>query len=274
MDGHHGILNRVGFLIAANVHAIVTAAAEAQSTAVFDEYIREARGALDGLISAEGVQRGRAKTLARRIDALQASISQADRDVDLLLSRGERGLAAVQQSLINTRSDTLAGMQAQRQQCLEQVARLSKTRANLSARIDTLESERLRLEGMLEQRKAAQLQQKMLIAAGGAMDGQGRTALIVERVAHKLDVEEGKVEAATSSLESGIAAIIQGEVVDRQLDARLAQLREAGALPALSSPGSDQETVASQRKRLSSGAKPKASRQKPTLAHLPSDEQE
>ena len=117
MDGNRGILDRVAFLVAANVSALVNNAIESSSLAVFDEHIRHVRAALDALISAEGVQRGRAKSLGRRISAVQESIEQTDREIDLLLARGERGLAAVRQSVLNMRSDSLARLEAQRSQC-------------------------------------------------------------------------------------------------------------------------------------------------------------
>ncbi len=273
MDGRNGILDRVAFLVAANVNAIVNQVIEGNSIAVFDEYIRQVRVALDALISAEGVQRGSAKTLTRRIDAMRVSIEQADREVDVLLARGERGLAAVRQSVLNTRGDALARLEAQRAQCLEQVASLGASRANLSARIEMLEAERLQLEGILERKRAAQLHQKAVLSAGSRLPDTGRTAEILERAQIKLDREQGMVDARSSSIESSGAMLLDTDRVGRQLDARLAQIAQTVEAPALSAPRTEGVVEApasgARGKRASGSAKTKARRPKLLPAQIP-----
>src|SRR5512146_1871212 len=101
MPSYQSIFDRVGLLISANVNALLDRALGANSVAVFDEYVNRMNGALDALETAEGVERGRAKTLGRQIDELEADTVRLDSDVDRLLARNERTLAAARQAVFN-----------------------------------------------------------------------------------------------------------------------------------------------------------------------------
>ena len=67
MPSYQSIFDRVGLLIAANVNALLDRALGANSVAVFDEYVNRMNGALGALETAEGVERGRAKTIGPKL---------------------------------------------------------------------------------------------------------------------------------------------------------------------------------------------------------------
>src|SRR5512146_1394733 len=117
MPSYQSIFDRVGLLVTANVNALLDKALGANSVAVFDEYVNRMNGALDALQTAEGVERGRSKTLDRQIDTLEAEVAQLDEDVDRLLGQGARALAAARQAVFNTKSELLTQLREDRAEC-------------------------------------------------------------------------------------------------------------------------------------------------------------
>jgi len=223
MPGYQSILDRVGLLIAANVNALLDRALGANSVAVFDEYVNRMNGALDALQTAEGVERGRAKTLSRQIDELEVEAARLDEDVDRLLDRGERTLAAARQAVYNTKSSLLEQLQEDLASSQQQVAKLADSRAKLAAQIEVAQSKRQQLVALIEQKKAAELRYKAQTGAHVSGPDRMRTGDILERARQELEVAEGKNEAAAATLDARIDDLLGTDEIEAQLQAREAK---------------------------------------------------
>jgi phage shock protein A len=223
MPGYQSILDRVGLLIAANVNALLERALGANSVAVFDEYVNRMNGALDALQTAEGVERGRAKTLSRQIDELEVEAARLDEDVDRLLDRGERTLAAARQAVYNTKSSLLEQLQEDLASSQQQVAKLADSRAKLAAQIEVAQSKRQQLVALIEQKKAAELRYKAQTGAHVSGPDRMRTGDILERARQELEVAEGKNEAAAATLDARIDDLLGTDEIEAQLQAREAK---------------------------------------------------
>ncbi len=224
MPSYQSIFDRVGLLITANINALLDRALGANSVAVFDEYINRMNGALDALQTAEGVERGRAKTLRRQIGELEAQVAQLDEEVDRLLARGERALAAARQAVFNTKSKLLEQIKEDLGQCQEEIAKLANSRAKLSAQIEVSQAKRQQLVALIEQKKAAELRYQAQAGAHVAAPGQLRVDEILEKARQQLEIAEGKNEAAASTLDARIDELLGTEELEWQLQEREAKL--------------------------------------------------
>jgi phage shock protein A len=236
MPSYQSIFDRVGLLVAANINAILDRALGANSVAVFDEYVNRMNGALDALQSAEGVERGRGKTLDRQIDELEGEVTRLDSDVDRLLERGERTLAAARQAVYNSKSELLAQLQGDRTECAAEVEKLANSRAKLSAQIEVSKAKRMQLVGLIEQKRAADLRYKAQQGAHGSMPDKIRTEDIIERARQEKEIAEGKNEAAALTLDQRVDDMLGSEDLELQLQAREAKRLGPGQRPQLSEP--------------------------------------
>lgn len=220
MPSYQSIFDRVGLLISANVNALLDKALGANSVAVFDEYVNRMSGALGQLETAEGVERGRSKTLARQIDGLEAEVVQLDSDVDRLLAKNERTLAAARQAVFNTKSDLLAQLKTDLGNSQQEVAKLTNTRAKLAAQIEVAQSKRAQLVALIEQRKAEEVRYKAQSGVTVAGPDRLRTDDMIERERQKLEIAQGKNEAASLTLDSQVDDVLGTDDIELQLQAR------------------------------------------------------
>ena len=237
MPSYQSTLDRVGLLISANVNALINKALNANSVAVFDEYISRMNRALDALESAEGVERGRGKTLARQIDELRADCTRLDSDVDRLLARGERALASARQAVYNTKSQLLAQVEEDQADCQREIGKLGDSRAKLSAQIEVSQAKRQQLISYIEQKKAAELRYQAQAGAHVSTPERLRVDDILEKARQELEISEGKNEAAAATLDSRIDELLGADDIELQLQEREARLpggRKPAQLPAAS----------------------------------------
>jgi len=225
MAGYQSILDRVGLLITANLNALIDRALGANSVAVFDEYLNRMHGALDALTTAEGVERGRSRTVTRQLSELDVEIRKLDGDVDRLLERGERTLAAARQAVLNTKTNLRADLQEDLERSRAEVEKLADARAKLQAQIEVTRAKRQELVSLMEQRKAAELRYRAQAGAHAATPGTLRTDEILERARQEVEVAEGKNEALASTLDARIDEILGAEEIEAQLQEREARLR-------------------------------------------------
>lgn len=224
MAGYQSILDRVGLLITANINALLDKALGANSVAVFDEYVNRMNGALGALESAEGIERGRVKTLNRQIDDLETQCEQMDEDVDRLLAKGERQVAAARQAVLNTRSQLLEQMRDDLTNCQQEVGKLADSRAKLMAHIEIARSKRQQLVAYMEQKKAAELRYQAQAGVHVATPDALKTDEILERARRELDVAEGKNEAVAATLDARIDELLGTDEIELQLQAREAKM--------------------------------------------------
>ncbi len=223
MPSYQSIFDRVGLLITANVNALLDKALGANSVAVFDEYVNRMNGALDALQTAEGVERGRSKTLDRQIDELQTEVAQLDEDVDRLLAQNARTLAAARQAVFNTKSELLAQLTKDRQDCGLEIEKLANSRAKLSAQIEVSKAKRQELIGLIEQKKAAELRYKAQQGAHVSAPDRLRTEDLIEKARQEKEIAEGKNEAAAMTLDQRIDDLLGTQDIELQLQAREAK---------------------------------------------------
>jgi phage shock protein A len=236
MPSYQSIFDRVGLLVTANVNALLDKALGANSVAVFDEYVNRMNAALDALETAEGVERGRAKTLTRQIDELEAQVAQLDDDVDRLLAQGARTLAAARQAVYNTKSELLAQLTKDRQDCGLEIEKLANSRAKLSAQIEVSKAKRQELIGLIEQKKAAELRYKAQQGAHVSAPDRLRTEDLIEKARQEKEIAEGKNEAAALTLDQRIDDLLGSQDLELQLQAREAKRLGAGQRQQLPEP--------------------------------------
>ena len=224
MPSYQSIFDRVGLLIAANVNALLDRALGANSIAVFDEYVNRMNGALDSLQTAEGVERGRSKTLSRQIADLEAECAKLDGDVDRLLARGERPLAAARLAVFNTKTQLLEQMKEDLAQSQQEVGKLEGARAKLTAQIEVSQAKRQQLIALIEQKKAAELRYKAQAGVQVAGPDHLRTDEMLEKARQELEIAEGKNEAAASTLDARIDEVLGTEDLELQLQEREAKM--------------------------------------------------
>jgi phage shock protein A len=241
MAGYQSIFDRVSLLVTANINALLDRALGANSVAVFDEYINRMNGALDALQTAEGVERGRLKTLARQVSDLQAQAAQLDQDVDRLLERGERTLAAARQAVLNSKTQLLEQMREDHAQSMNEVAKLADSRAKLSAQIEVSQAKRLQLVALIEQKKAADLRYKAQAGVHVAAPDRMHTEEILERARQEKEIAEGKNEAAAATIDARIDEILGTDEIEWQLREREAKLLGTKRVEELPEPKDQEE---------------------------------
>ncbi len=241
MPSYQSIFDRVGLLITANVNSLLDKALGANSVAVFDEYVNRMNGALDALQTAEGVERGRAKTLDRQIDELDTDVAQLDQDVDRLLGQGARTLAAARQAVYNTKSELLTQLTKDRENCGLEIEKLANSRAKLSAQIEVSKAQRQKLIGLIEQKRAAELRLAAQKTAQGATPTQFKTDDILEKALQEKEIAEGKNEAMAMTLDQRIDDVLGTQDIELQLQAREAKRLGPGQRQQLPEPKKSEE---------------------------------
>jgi phage shock protein A len=227
MPSYQSIFDRVGLLIAANVNALLDKALGANSIAVFDEYVNRMNGAMDSLITAEGVERGRARTLQRQIAELETETNKIDREVDLLLDRGERTLAASRQAVFNSKNQLLTQLKEDLASCMQEVAKLGDTRAKLDGQIEVVKAKRAQLMAMIAQKKAAEA--RYTATASVSTPERLQTDAMLERARQDMEIAHGKNEALEATVDARIDALLESDEIEVQLLER--ESRRLGAAP-------------------------------------------
>jgi phage shock protein A len=241
MPSYQSILDRVGLLVAANVNALVDKALGANSVAVFDEYVNRMNGALDALQTAEGVERGRSKTLERQINELEVEVGQLDQDVDRLLAQGARALAAARQAVYNTKGELLEQLREDRTNAGIEIEKLANSRAKLSAQIEVSKAQRQRLVGLIEQTRAAKLRADAQDRVRISAPDRYRTDDLIERERQKKEMQEGRNEAQANTLDQRIDDLLGAQDLELQLQAREAKRLGPGQRQQLPEPKKAEE---------------------------------
>lgn len=228
MAAYTSILDRVGLLVSANINALLDKALGLNQVAVFDEYINRMGEAYESLQTAEGIERGRSRTLARQLEELEEECTRLDSDVDRLLAKGERGLAAARQAVLNTKLGLVEDIRENLAQSQSEAKKLGDAKAKLQAQIEVTKARRVELVSLLEQRKASDLRLK---AQAGIRDigDKTKTDAMIERARQELELAQGKEEAARDTLEAKIDEVLGTEEIEAQLAAREARIRELPA---------------------------------------------
>ncbi|MCL6649195.1 MAG: hypothetical protein K6U89_12760 [Chloroflexi bacterium] len=223
MAGYTSILDRVSLLISANVNALLDRALSLNRVAVFDEYLNRMAEAYESLQTAEGIERGRTRTLLRQLEETEAEVARLDSDVDRLLQKGERGLAAARQAVLNTKLGLLEDLRENLAQSQREAEKLAEAKAKLQAQIEVARAKRQEFISLLEQKRASELRLKAQEGVRGLGDTT-RTDTLLERARQDLEIAQGKEEAARDTLEARIDELLGADEIEQQLAAREARL--------------------------------------------------
>jgi phage shock protein A len=223
MAGYTSILDRVSLLISANINALLDKALSLNRLAVFDEYLNRMGEAYESLQTAEGIERGRTRTLMRQLEETEAEVAKLDSDVDRLLQKGERGLAAARQAVLNTKLGLLEDIRENLQQSQLEAQKLADAKAKLQAQIEVTKARRQELVSLIEQKRASDLRLKAQQGIREIGD-KTKTDALIERARQELEIAQGKEEAARDTLEARIDEVLGADEIEQQLAAREARL--------------------------------------------------
>ena len=219
------LLDKVGTLIKANLHAMVDQALKANSLAVFDQYIRDAENNLDALEDAAATVGGNVKTLGRKVEQYQAESTKYDKDIDALLQQGKEDLAAAVQAKLNTTNKLLAEYRESYQKTQVEYQRLMDSKLKLEAKLTTIKQEREQMHELLDLAKAKE-RTVGAIRSLKDLDGVGDAdiARITDGIRSRLDQAEARAEIETSRLEDQVDATLGKAELDMQLAERKKRL--------------------------------------------------
>ena len=219
------LLDKVGTLIKANLHAMVDAALKSNSLAVFDQYIRDAENNLEALEDAAATVGGNVKTLARKVEQYTADAAKQDADIDALLKQGKEDLAAAVQAKLNTTTKLLAEYQSSYQKTQVEYQRLMDSKLKLEAKLTTIKQEREQMHELLDLAKA---KERTVGAIRSLKDlegvGDADMARITEGIRSRLDQAEARADIETSRLESQVDEALGKVELDNQLAERKKRL--------------------------------------------------
>jgi len=190
------LLDKVGTLIKANLHAMVDQALKANSLAVFDQYIRDAENNLDALEDAAATVGGNVKTLARKVEQYQAEAAKYDKNIDELLRQSKEDLATAVQAKLK-----------------------------LEAKLTTIKQEREEMQALLDLAKS---KERTVGAIRSLKDlegmGDADIARITEGIRSRLDQAEARAELETSRLQDQVDDALGKVELDNQLAERKKRL--------------------------------------------------
>lgn len=219
------LLDKVGTLISANLHAMVDSALKANSLAVFDEYIRQAENNLDALEDAAATVGGNVKTLKRKVDQYQADVTKFDAQIDELLRQGKDDLAAAVQAKLNTTNGLLTQYKADSDRTQTEYQKLVDSKLKLEAKLTTIKQQRESMESLLELAKA---KEKTVGAIRSLKDlegvGDADIARITEGIRSRLDKADARAEMASSRLSEQVDSALGKTEIDTQLAERKKRL--------------------------------------------------
>ncbi len=219
------LLEKVGTLISANLHALVDSALKANSVAVMDEYIRQAENNLEALEDAAATVGGEVKTLKRKYDEYAAQSAKLDSDIDTLLSQQRDDLAAAAQAKLNTTQRLADQYKAQHDRQQAEYQTLMDAKLKLEAKLTTIKQEREELLALLDLAKSKEITVKTIKSLDDIVGvGDADIARIGESIRARLDKAQAKSEMLASRLEDQMDEVLEKASLDNQLAERKKRL--------------------------------------------------
>ena len=219
------LLEKVGTLISANLHALVDSALKANSVAVMDEYIRQAENNLDALEDAAATVGGEVKTLKRKYDEYAAQVDKLDKDIDALLTQKREDLAVAAQSKLNTTRRLAEQYKAQYERQQAEYQSLMNAKLKLEAKLTTTKQEREELLALLDLAKSKELTVKTMKSLDDIVgSGDADIARIGESIRARLDKAQAQSEMMASRLDVQMDDVLERASLDNQLAERKQRL--------------------------------------------------
>ena len=219
------LLEKVGTLISANLHALVDSALRANSVAVMDEYIRQAENNLEALEDAAATVGGEVKTLKRKYDEYTAQAAKLDSDIDTLLTQKRDDLATAAQAKLNTTQRLADQYKQQYERQQSEYQNLMDAKLKLEAKLTTVKQEREELLALLELAKSKELTVRTIKSLDDIVgSGDADIARIGESIRARLDKAQAKSEMMASRLDEQMDDVLEKSALDNQLAERKKRL--------------------------------------------------
>lgn len=219
------LLDKVGTLIQANLHALVDSALQSNSLAVIDQYIRDVGDNLDKLTDSTAVVGGQVKTLQRKRDEIAKQMQDIDRNIDLFLTQNKEELARAAQAQYNAQKTSLEAYNTQLSSQEKEYEALKNARLKLQAKLTTIRQQRDQTAMMMELLKAKQITNKAIKSLDDlAGTGDTDVARIAQGIQSKLDSESARAEIAATNLDQQMDDTLGRGELDAQLEERKRRL--------------------------------------------------
>ena len=219
------LLEKVGTLISANLHALVDSALKANSVAVMDEYIRQAENNLEALEDAAATVGGEVKTLKRKADEYAEQAAKLDRDIDTMLTQKREDLATAAQSKLNTVQRLAEQYKTQLERQQAEYQSLLNVKLKLEAKLTTIKQEREEMLALLDLAKSKELTVKTIKSLDDVVgSGDADIARIGESIRARLDKAQAKSEMYATRLDEQMDDVLEKASLDNQLAERKKRL--------------------------------------------------
>ena len=219
------LLEKVGVLIRANLHALVDEALKKNSVAVLDEYIRQAENNLEDLEDAAATVGGNVRTLERKYKEYQSKADELDRNIDILLQKGKDELAVAAQSKLNSTARLAEDYREQWERQQREYQALINAKLKLEAKLTTIKQEREELQALLELAKSKEITAKAIQSLDDVVGvGDADIARIGDSIRARLDKASARSELAASRLEDQMDEVLERSAIDIQLEERKRRL--------------------------------------------------
>lgn len=219
------LLDKVGTLISANLHALVDQALKSNSLAVIDEYIRQVENNLADLEDAAATVGGEVKSIKRRLADHEQKQTELDRGIDAFLMEGNEAAAVAAQSRLNSVSRLVETYQEQVQRQEQEFRKLLDAKVKLEARLETMKLEREDLQALLELAKSKEVTVKAMKSLDDLM-GTGDSDIrgIAQSIYARLDKATTASEMRAASLDEQMDQVLERSALNAQLAARKQKL--------------------------------------------------
>ena len=219
------LLEKVGTLISANLHALVDEALKTNSLAVIDQYIRQLEDQLENLGDAAATVGGEIRSIKRKLEAQKQKAVELDQAVDAFLMEGNENSAAATQSRLNSTNQLIQTYDEQLQRLEVEYKKLLGAKVKLEARYATMKQQRTELQALLELAKSKEVALKAMKGLDDIM-GSGDTDIsrIAQSIYSRLDKATAATEIRANSLDQQIDDLLDRETINQQLAERKAKL--------------------------------------------------
>jgi phage shock protein A len=219
------LLEKVGTLISANLHALVDKALKSNSMAVIDQYIREVENQLENLEDAAATVGGEVRSIKRKLVDSREKAKELDQAVDAFLVEGNEESAVAVQSRLNSTNRLITTYEEQLVKLEQEYQKLLTAKVKLEARHATMKQQRTELQALLDLAKSKEI----ALDAMKSLDdiaGSGDTDIgrIAQGIYDRLDKASAATEIRAKSLDNQIDDLLDRKTIDRQLAERKKKL--------------------------------------------------
>lgn len=219
------LLEKVGVLIKANLHAMVDAALRQNSVAVIDQYIRQIEDNLEDLEAAVATVGGQVKTVRRRLEEYQGRAKELDKNIDLFLQEGKETLAVAAQSKLNSTNRAAAAYEEQLNNLNAEHQKLMDAKLKLEAKLTTTKQEREELQALLDLARSKEISVRAIRSLDDLVGaGDADVARIAEGIRSRLDRATAEMEMVAGRLDKQMDEVLERHEIELQLAERRKRL--------------------------------------------------